>query len=135
MSEMTEAQEARLTVLAERLETARGYVAYLEDLDTRCKDSDPEAWEKLLGYRVEDTSEEWRNMADAIVTWAELAASDPELYAMLLRVDRFAEPLRTAMLTAIHAVLDVLEAAVITSLEVEARDALATVGSDDNDDA
>jgi hypothetical protein len=134
---LTNEQDARLIVLAEQLDTARGYVTYLEDLDRRCKDSDPEAWEKLeelSEYRVEGASEAGQSAADAIVTRAELAGADPELATAMLRIDRFAEPLRSTMITAVKAMLDVLDAAVITSLEAEARDA-AAFGGDGTDDA
>ncbi len=57
--------------------------------------------------------------------WQELAESDLDLYAALLRVDRLAEPLRSAMLTAISSILDVLDAAVVTYSQAEERDAVA----------
>jgi len=50
---------------------------------------------------------------------------DPELFQALVRIERFAEPLRGVMVAAVRAVLDVLDAAMITSWEAETRDALA----------
>jgi len=58
-------------------------------------------------------------------TWQQFCEANPKLAVAMLRIDRFAEPLRSAMIAAIEAILDTLDAAVHTSWEAEMRDALA----------
>jgi len=58
-------------------------------------------------------------------TWQQFCEANPKLAVAMLRIDRFAEPLRSAMIAAIEAILDALDAAVHTSWEAEMRAALA----------
>ena len=62
-------------------------------------------------------------MKDDYQTWEQFCRANPKLAVAMLRIDRFSEPLKSAMISAIQAILDVLDATVITVDNAAARDA------------
>jgi hypothetical protein len=58
-------------------------------------------------------------MADETMTWTELAERDPELCAVMLRVDCLSESLRSKVLVWIRDTLDLLVVAVLQTRGAE----------------